>query len=77
MSLRCFRVIPKRTGGGELIESTPVDCPSCGEPFTLSVDTTGGRDQSYVEDCPVCCRPMEVRVRCLDGDVISVETAAA
>jgi len=60
-----------------MIEETPVDCLSCGEPFTLSVDTTGGREQRYVEDCPVCCRPVEVRVLCREGDVISVEIAAA
>jgi hypothetical protein len=60
-----------------MIEEASVDCLSCGEPFTLSIDTTGGCDQSYVEDCPVCCRPMEIRIRCREGDVISVETAAA
>lgn len=77
MSLRCFRVSPWRPEGAGTIEETPVDCLSCGEPFTLSVDTTGGRDQSYVEDCPVCCRPMQIRVQCREGDVISVEMAAA
>jgi hypothetical protein len=77
MWIRCFRVVPRGPGGGDVIELTPVDCLSCGEPFTLSVDTSGGRDQAYVEDCPVCCRPMEVHVRCREGDVISVETAAA
>jgi hypothetical protein len=60
-----------------MIEETPVDCLSCGQAFTLTVDTTGGRDQSYVEDCPICCRPMEVRVLCREGEVVSVETAAA
>ena len=50
-----------------MIEETPVDCLSCGEPCTLSVDTTGGRDQSYVEDCPVCCRPHVLSVR-IDED---------
>ena len=37
------------------------DCPYCGEPLTLEVDEYGGRRQSYVEDCAVCCRPIEVR----------------
>jgi hypothetical protein len=77
MTLRIFRVVPMWSEGGGMLESAPVDCLSCGEPFTLSVDTTGGRDQRYVEDCPVCCRPMEIRVTCRDGDVISVETGAA
>lgn len=41
-------------------------CPACGEPVDLAVDTSAGT-QAYVEDCPVCCRPMTVRVQ-VDGD---------
>jgi hypothetical protein len=36
-----------------------VHCPSCGEPIELAIDTSVER-QRYVEDCPVCCRPMLV-----------------
>ena len=77
MSLRCFRVVPRRSRGVAGMEETPVDCLSCGNSFTLSVDTTGGRDRSYVEDCPACGRSVAVRVQCPEGDVISVEIAAA
>jgi hypothetical protein len=45
------------------------ECPYCGEALVLSVDTTGGRRQAYVEDCVVCCRPIEVRVLVADDDV--------
>ena len=33
-------------------------------------------DQSYIEDCPVCCKPMVVSYTVVDGDVgeISVES---
>ena len=34
-------------------------CPYCGEPIELSVDESV-EDQRYVEDCQVCCRPIEV-----------------
>lgn len=37
-------------------------CPYCGESVDLFVDEDGGSRQSYVEDCPVCCRPWEVEV---------------
>ena len=37
-------------------------CPYCGEPVEVLVDEDGGRRQSYVEDCPVCCRPWQVDV---------------
>lgn len=39
-----------------------VDCPYCGEPNEVEVDPSGGRRQSYVEDCQVCCRPWQVTV---------------
>ena len=26
------------------------------------IDVAGGSGQSYVEDCPVCCRPWQVEV---------------
>ncbi|HVR71405.1 MAG TPA: CPXCG motif-containing cysteine-rich protein [Vicinamibacteria bacterium] len=45
------------------------ECPYCGEPLELSVDEHGGRRQSYVEDCVVCCRPIEVNVVVDAGDV--------
>ena len=37
-------------------------CPYCGEPISLWIDTGGGSSQRYVEDCAVCCRPIDVAV---------------
>ncbi len=36
-------------------------CPYCGEPIDLFIDASAG-EQSYVEDCQVCCRPINVAV---------------
>jgi hypothetical protein len=36
----------------------PVQCPYCGERLETRVDLTGGERQ-YIEDCEVCCRPIE------------------
>jgi len=55
-----------------MIEEVIVDCPACGEPAALSVDTSAGEEQSYFEDCPVCCKPMEVFVRCRPGQILSL-----
>ena len=44
-----------------LLEECAADCPYCGEPITLLIDTSC-EEQSYVEDCEVCCRPMVVNV---------------
>jgi hypothetical protein len=46
----------------ELLQGSRQQCPSCGEPIELTVDLSCG-DQAYVEDCAVCCAPMQVRVR--------------
>jgi Cysteine-rich CPXCG len=32
-------------------------CGGCGEWNTTTVDESAGREQSYVEDCQVCCKP--------------------
>jgi hypothetical protein len=32
-------------------------CAYCGEPNLTFVDFSAGEQQSYVEDCQVCCRP--------------------
>ena len=40
-----------------------MECPYCGEWVTIFVDPGGGEEQSYVEDCPVCCRPWSVHAR--------------
>jgi hypothetical protein len=43
-------------------------CPYCGEPLELYVDEAGGIEQHYIEDCSVCCRPVEIRVLLEGGD---------
>jgi hypothetical protein len=40
-----------------------IECPYCGETVPVVVDEGGGTSQQYVEDCPVCCRPIELSVR--------------
>jgi len=51
-----------------------VSCPYCGEPLTLHVDETGGSAQTYVEDCAVCCQPIQVRAS-IDADEFDVQVA--
>ena len=45
-----------------MTEPLELYCPYCGEVVDLHVDEGGGSRQSYVEDCPVCCRPWDVVV---------------
>ena len=48
---------------GELTQFVGVQCPYCGESFETEVDLSAGPFR-YVEDCQVCCQPIE-----LDGEV--------
>ena len=35
----------------------PYRCAFCGEENEVFVDASGGRRQTFTEDCAVCCRP--------------------
>ncbi|ATD67813.1 CPXCG motif-containing cysteine-rich protein [Luteimonas chenhongjianii] len=37
-------------------------CPWCGERFETLVDASADA-ADYIEDCPVCCRPIEMQLR--------------
>ena len=46
---------------GKPIEEVSIHCPYCGEPLDIVVDCSAG-DQRYVEDCQVCCQPMDMAI---------------
>jgi transcription elongation factor Elf1 len=43
-------------------------CPSCGEEISMVLDTSVRR-QTYVEDCEVCCRPIEITYTIEDDSI--------
>ncbi|MFN8705133.1 MAG: CPXCG motif-containing cysteine-rich protein, partial [Planctomyces sp.] len=44
-------------------------CDACGEEIVIPLDLTEGSSQTYVEDCPVCCRANTIHVQINnDGD---------
>ncbi len=45
-----------------------VTCPACWQDCELDIDPTLG-DQQFIEDCWVCCRPMNITVTLWDGEV--------
>jgi hypothetical protein len=49
-------------GEGTADTGTIVSCPCCGEVVEIGLDPGGGGYQEYVEDCPVCCQPWQLRV---------------
>ena len=51
-----------------LLQGHDATCPHCWETIPLTLDLSAG-GQSYVEDCPVCCKPMLVSYRATDGEL--------
>ena len=49
-------------------------CDNCGEESVVPIDFSGGGDQEYTEDCPVCCHPNVITVD-VDVDGVVVITA--
>ena len=50
----------------DMLDSAWINCPYCGEPLEVAVDCSAG-DQDYIEDCQICCRPIELQLR-ISGD---------
>ena len=42
-----------------MTQFVPVQCPYCGESFETAVDWSAGAFR-YIEDCHVCCQPIEL-----------------
>src|ERR1700733_2322069 len=60
-----------RTGDGAA-QFASVQCPYCGEAFDTLVDLSAG-SASYVEDCQVCCQPIELAIEvAMNGNLTSV-----
>ena len=54
----------------ELREST-VRCPYCGEMIDVMIDCSVP-SQSYIEDCSVCCRPINFDVTVTRDDELEI-----
>jgi Cysteine-rich CPXCG len=58
----------------EILVEAQIQCPHCGEYYSTLIDTSQG-GHSTIEDCPVCCRPIELTVNCEPGEVLQVDAA--
>lgn len=62
-------------GSAELGVFVELQCPWCGEPYGSMLDLTDA-SRTYIEDCQVCCRPIEVRLEVSErGELESVSTS--
>jgi Cysteine-rich CPXCG len=59
-----------------MIEGRDATCPHCWETINLTLDPSIA-EQSYFEDCPVCCRPMIVSYSAEDGEITGLTVEAS
>ena len=48
------------------------NCPHCGERISMLLDPSAGF-QRYIEDCEVCCNPIEVSYQAEEGRIVSFQ----
>ena len=53
-------------------EPVQIGCPYCGESLEIAIDSSAGR-QDYIEDCQVCCQPIQLRISFDEEGVPSVD----
>jgi hypothetical protein len=66
---------PGEGDGSSPTEFVAVTCPYCGESFDTQVDLSAGAF-SYIEDCQVCCQPMELNGETDDSGALVGVTAS-
>lgn len=54
----------------DLLQTHNLYCPYCGEPIQVVVDCSTSH-QEYIEDCQVCCRPINFNIT-TEGDEVEI-----
>lgn len=54
-----------------LTEALPFACPWCGEPNFIEVEPADA-GHCLLQDCAVCCNPIELRLPLLPGEPLDV-----
>ena len=53
-------------------DSISIECPHCGETFSLALDVSEGSAE-FIVDCEVCCRPFQMVAECQPGEILSLD----
>ena len=56
------------------LQQHSIDCPYCGEIIEIDIDCSES-NQSYIEDCSVCCRPLPLPVSIAFDNQVHVHAA--
>lgn len=60
-----------------MLSTESLTCPWCDAPITVVVDASAG-EQTYVEDCEVCCQPLTITLHIgVDGELLGVDAEQA
>ena len=59
------------------LEEILIQCPQCGEEFSILVETASDTTVEMIEDCAVCCRPATVRISTESGEITAMDVEAA
>lgn len=51
-------------------------CPYCGEELNVHLDLSEIKQQKFVQDCEVCCKPIQIEVRFEKGEVVQFSAEA-
>ncbi|PCI35181.1 MAG: CPXCG motif-containing cysteine-rich protein [Flavobacteriaceae bacterium] len=54
------------------MEEHSFTCPHCWQHISMLLDSTVN-SQEYIEDCEVCCNPIQVSVGFLQGELINFQ----
>jgi hypothetical protein len=55
-------------------DTARIACPYCGGTSTIEIDPSL-ETQQFIEDCTVCCQPIQIRLECEDGNVLVAEAS--
>ncbi|MDA0680423.1 MAG: CPXCG motif-containing cysteine-rich protein [Proteobacteria bacterium] len=58
------------------VKEKNVRCPFCAESISVLLDLSV-TNQSYIEDCQVCCRPMQIIYESENGQCTSLQVECA
>ncbi len=47
-------------------------CPHCWETISMLIDNSVSK-QSYIEDCEVCCNPIQVALQFLNSELVDFQ----
>jgi hypothetical protein len=52
-------------------------CPYCFQKISMLLDCSNDGTQTYIEDCEVCCRPIQITYTVTNGHLVEFHRSGA